>query len=336
MRRDIARELREDSTLCEPATVATLLGLERSKQERKKYVCPQHGGSSLSLTVGMDRTLRVRCFGCDLTGDVITLAAHTWGLSTKRDFRRILAELAALAGRHDLCEALDGRGTFAPAARPTPPVHVAEKPKYPPQHELEALLRQCVRVTSDADCVTYLRGRALDPSEFHARGLGWALPLDADCPTWARIGARSWVEAGYRIVSPAYDTHGNLRSLRAWRIVEGTGPKRIAPREHAIAELVLADTVGVAMLAGECAPRKVTLAEGEPDHATYATTSRPSADIAVLGIVAGSWSLDIAARIPAGCEVYVQTHDDDSGRRYSRDIVESLAHRCAVFAREAA
>ncbi len=58
----VARELGAKGA---PALCAEL-GIERSKTEAGKYVCPRHGGGSLSVRVNRgDGLVQVRCFGCD-------------------------------------------------------------------------------------------------------------------------------------------------------------------------------------------------------------------------------------------------------------------------------
>jgi hypothetical protein len=58
---------------------------------------------------------------------------------------------------------------------------------------------------------------------------------------------------------------------------------------------------------------------------------------AVLGIVNGSWTEEIAARIPDGTRVVVRTHSDGAGDDYAAKIVHSLSARCSLsrVAREA-
>lgn len=51
---------------------------------------------------------------------------------------------------------------------------------------------------------------------------------------------------------------------------------------------------------------------------------------AVLGVLSGSWSQEVAARIPSGCRVIIRTHNDSAGQKYCREIAESLCDRCHV------
>ena len=52
---------------------------------------------------------------------------------------------------------------------------------------------------------------------------------------------------------------------------------------------------------------------------------------AVLGILSGSWSDELAARIPTECRVIVKVHRDEAGQKYRDQICRSLSGRCRVF-----
>ncbi len=90
-------------SLSDPRRVAALLGLDRGALRMRgglAVCCPWHKEKtpSCSLSTGRDGTLRVRCFGCGETGDVLTLVAEVRGLDLRRDFHAVLEEAAALAG----------------------------------------------------------------------------------------------------------------------------------------------------------------------------------------------------------------------------------------------
>ena len=70
----------------------------------------------------------------------------------------------------------------------------------------------------------------------------------------------------------------------------------------------------------------------EPDWLTIATHyGDDESTPAVLGVVASSWSADIAARIPDGACVIIRTHADPAGQRYAREIGLTLARRCCLL-----
>jgi hypothetical protein len=136
-------------------------------------------------------------------------------------------------------------------------------------------------------------------------------------------------------VVPAYDATGTVRSVRASRVVDGDSPKRLAPTGHTCAGLVfcnplawclLSNPAGVADDMGEV---RVLVAEGEPDFLTFAT-SPDWHGWAVLGVFSGSWSPDVAARIPDGARVVIATHNDAAGEKYAAAVRNSLAGRCTL------
>jgi hypothetical protein len=94
----------------------------------------------------------------------------------------------------------------------------------------------------------------------------------------------------------------------------------------------MADARALAMLAGKARPVALLVAEGVPDHLTWATRYKASDDSApaVLGVLSGSWSDELAARVPDGLRVAVRVHRDDAGNHYAARICASLAARCEV------
>ena len=157
-------------SLSDPRRVAVLLGLERGALRMRgglAVCCPWHKEQtpSCSLSTGRDGTLRVRCFGCGETGDVLTLVAEVRGLDLRRDFKAVLEEAAVLAGVE------------------LPPERLA--PSSAPARELDALeddaFDELVRPVLNAGrldgsqavspVVRYLAGRGLLDA---ARADGWA------------------------------------------------------------------------------------------------------------------------------------------------------------------
>jgi len=105
--------------------------------------------------------------------------------------------------------------------------------------------------------------------------------------------------------------------------------------------LVLADGLMRQILSTGAAPDwwcsnwqlRIVVAEGEFDWLTWATRWADSAEEApaVLGVWAGSWQPEIAARIPDGARISVRTDPDAAGHGYADKIAGSLAPRCAVL-----
>ena len=77
---------------------------------------------------------------------------------------------------------------------------------------------------------------------------------------------------------------------------------------------------------------ELVVAEGVPDFLSWTTTC-PVADEsapAILGVASGSWTSDLAARVPDGTRVVIATHHDGAGHRYAQTIAGTLAGRCEV------
>jgi hypothetical protein len=76
----------------------------------------------------------------------------------------------------------------------------------------------------------------------------------------------------------------------------------------------------------------VIITEGAPDFLTVATHYGCTEYApAVLGVVSGSWSDELAARIPTECRVVVRVHRDEAGAKYLAAIRRSLSGRCRVL-----
>jgi len=286
--------------------------------------CPWHDerSPSCSVRVGRDGGIAVHCFGCGHGGDALTLVAAARALDARRDFRRVLAEAADIA--HVTLDA---------------PTRAAPSPKVNAD-ELEALWTACGAVYGDCQLAAALRRRGLEPGDVTDRDLARALPTSGALPRWARFARRSWAELGNRLVVPMYDEAGRLASLHARYIGDeprDVPPKGLSPVGGRIAGTIMADALGRMLLASGEAPawwteRVVLIEEGVPDFLTVATHYGDDENTpAVLGVLAGSWTREIAARIPDGCRVVVRTHTDAAGAKYAAAIGSSLMGRCEVF-----
>ena len=114
-------------------------------------------------------------------------------------------------------------------------------------------------------------------------------------------------------------------------------PKSLVPFGFSVKGLVLSDPLGLQLLSGTVPdwwePHELIISEGEVDWATWASRQSevdPQGP-ACFGVDAGSWSRDIAGRIPDGAAVVLRTHHDSPGERYAERIAETLRGRCRVF-----
>jgi hypothetical protein len=289
--------------------------------------CPSHDerNASCSVRTGPDGTIQLKCHACDLAGDALTLIGAAYGLSTRTDFREILALGAELGGQLALAQEIRS-GERATDRKPLPAPQPGPERDYPPFDEVSRLWLEAVRVSSDVEAWEHLRGRGIDPESVDGHGLARVVEPAAKLPQWARYGRRSWHETGHRLLVPVFAVDGQRLSVRAWRIVDGDTPKRLPPAGHRASPLVMANRGGWLMLAGRASPRELVIAEGEPDFLTAATTW----DCPTLGIVSGSWTESFARRIPSRTEVHLMPHRDEAGDRYAAQVIESLGDRCPV------
>ena len=282
-----------------------------------------------------------RCHRCQARGDAITLAAIHFGEGAKpsiEGWRKVRAKCAALG----LCKAEDDKRE-ARSERPRVRIVKPEPaPARPPVAEVAALWAAGVPVTADVAVLAWLGiERDLDAAMIEERDLARALPSDVQLPAWAHCGERSWTESEHRLLLPLYGPSGALESLRARRVIEGADARKgLAPRGAAVVGLVLADATARVMLETGAAPQwwptaqpfRIVIAEGEPDFLTWAAHWSDGAECppAVIGVVSGSWTADIAARVPDHTRVIIRTHDDKDGEKYAEKILETLRGRCVV------
>lgn len=279
-----------------------------------------------------------RCHRCREGGDAVSLAAWCVTSSAAPRGERFLDVLAACAER-GLCDPLQGRTAPAVQRRPVPPPRPPAPPSRPPAAELAALWTATVPVTADDAVAAWLASRGLDPQVVADRDLAYALPPGVGLPPWARIHGQSWTEAGYRCVLPLYGADGAVESVRGRGIVAELHPKTANPAGLQIAGTVLADPLARAMLAGDATAldlvrvNGLVVCEGDPDFLTW-TTVRGEADEsapAVVGLVEGGWTDDVAAKVPDNVRVVVRTHPDAAGDRYALQVNNTLGRRCKVL-----
>ena len=322
------------AALADPERVLGLLGLlDGAKRQAHGYLilCPWHSERtpSCSVKLASDGTIAAHCFGCGVGGDVLSLVAAARGLDTRRDFARVVELAADLAGG-----SLDG---YRPPVRRAVPA-----PRLPPPVvSVGALWAASKPVTDDADLARQLLGRCLDPAIIEDLDLARCLPQSGTIPKWAQSGSLSWWESGHRLLLPLWNVEGSLCSVHARLVekVDGDRAKGLFPSGHTAKGLFLADsfarlliTEGIPKWWRQNEPPSVIITEGAPDFLTVATHYGCSEYApAALGVVSGSWSDELAARIPTECRVVVKVHRDEAGAKYRDAIRRSLSGRCRVL-----
>ncbi len=267
------------------------------------------------------------------------------GMKSPRDLSRIARAERTPGGRRSPAR--------PPAPRPAVPPFA-----YPPPGELEALWRATTPTSQDEETAAYLTGRGIDPlgvddlglarsvselglTDFpaHELGLARALPRGARVPSFARAPGGFWTASGHRLLIPTFDAAGRMVSVRA-RYVGGEEiaceQKEVAPWGYQIRGSVFACGWARLLLRGWTldywGPRRVlVIVEGGPDFLTWAGRVTQMEDPAVIGIFAGAWTDQFAARVPETVQVALRTHRDAAGDCYAKRIAESFRGRCEVF-----
>jgi len=330
---NVAREIRQ--ALSDPRALCRALELDKGAKRQTAgltVLCPVHAERtpSCSVTRGDGGTVRVRCFGCDFTGDALTLIAVVRGLDLGARFRDVLVEGARIAGLHRVLAELESGATDR---EPRAAENAPREPErtYPPADELAALWGSCGPVADDPGASGAMVARRIDPLDVDAQRLlrCFQVGIAHDrLPRWAAYQGQTWRDTGHRLLVKVYDHEGVWRSVRAWRVGDGSSPKRLPPAGHKAAGLVLANRLGARLLRGEPAPRRIVIVEGEPD---YVVRSIASPDLPVIGVLSGSWHAGYAERIPWGSEVVIRTHNDAAGDKYAAQILATLRERAQVY-----
>ena len=305
---------------------------QREARKGSAVTCPHgatnhaHGDRHPSCVVYDDGW---KCRGCDAGGDVFALWAAFAGLDTRRDFGRVLEQVADFGGVSPSSKGLP---------RPRPQNQALTKKAYAPPtpNELVTPLEiwgHAQRVSSRL--VAWCEDRGLDGD----------LVAQLDL---TRIAHPSWVphdwEANRRVLLPVYDARGVLVSLKGRCTDGGTGTrgkKELSLTGHPVTSRAFACPLARRMLAGDdvealdyVATVGVLVVEGGPDYLTAATVWGDATDApAVLGIWNGSVSAHDATlleRIPDGAPVTLVPHRDGAGVEYMATVVTHLHKRCPM------
>lgn len=229
----------------------------------------------------------------------------------------------------------------------------------PPQREVIDLWNQCGSVLDDSAALAWLTKHGIDPVRVDAERLALVLPEVCRLPSWAtsKIGkhVKTWAQSGHRLILPLVDTAGALRSVLARDLTDTHREKKsLPPSGFARKGLFLRDTAArvalwpeqsrdtVPELASalwfEDAPEpKIVVLEGEKKfllHATIASDADAHAP-ATIGIMSGSWSDELAALIPDGFHLGIETDPDgkpegtgaSGGALYATKILRSVEDR---------
>ncbi len=309
--------------LTDPEHVLDKLGiLHDAKRQRDGYkiVCPVHGDTdpSLSIRTGKsDGQLTIKCFGCDLKGDVYDLIAAFYGLSVDNNFTEILNIAADMAG-----VSIDDEPTTK--RRPLPkrqPVPI----QYPPVDELRDMWEAAVAVTEDDLALSMLSDRGINIKSIC--DLCRVIPKNYDLPSWAiyrddthEKGRYDWIMSGHRLIIPLYNHEGKIRSFKA-RCITGGSLKNVNPQDYSPAELCMANEAAQNMMADGSHADVAFFCEGEMDFLSLVSCDDSGA--AIFGIYSGAWSGKHTERLNTDRVIFL-TDNDDAGDAYKMRLFESI------------
>lgn len=207
----------------------------------------------------------------------------------------------------------------APLPAPVGPRRRIEAPalEYPHPAEVADLWSTAQPLDTDSAALRWLveergfRMEAVDRAIVD--DLARVIPDGATLPPWARIGRRTWLESGHRVLVPLFDATGAMRSFVARFPGADCTPKSVRPADRDTTGLVMAEPVALRLLRKGrwpelWEPERTTavIAEGEMDWlawATFESDSERDRAPAVFGVFLGSWTAEHTKRVPKGAAV---------------------------------
>lgn len=224
----------------------------------------------------------------------------------------------------------------------TPSKSLLEEPlRYPPPDELLTLWNLCLPLDQDPQVCAMLQRRGMDPCLLGFLDLARALPPHAPGYSWMQARGNHW-RKGWRLLLPAFDHHGQFKSLKARWIHETPAPaqaKSVSPCGCQAKGLLLADSLAHHLLQHSNIPDtwptqkhfKVWIVEGDMDFLglnASPSQHKPGCP-AIFGIWAGSWNEAFAARLPLDerLHITIATDPDESGKTYATNILKTLIKR---------
>jgi hypothetical protein len=340
-----------------PATdVAERLGYEIKRGPSASHTkCPACGTERRHRktrdkrgSVGLPHSGGWRCWTCDASGDAIDFVAYDLGGERFRDASDALKSEVRAWFEGKVASELPRASRLLPALRKHEqhPAWENADAAYPPIGQVEALWDACLAVDQDAEVLAYLAHRDIKTANIVEHDCARALPVGVLCPTWARINERPWTETRHRLLVPMYDQLGQMRSLLARSVEMSPAIKSVGASGYARRGLVMAGQHGrQVLLSGPVRSLhrienyQLKIYEGEIDWLRAVGNGEDceveyrmhlSGFRGAMGIVSGSFTRDIACRIPAHSTVVLCTDDDEAGDKYAADIAELLGTKITV------
>lgn len=305
--------------------------------------CPWHDErtGSCSVSVGADGTIRVRCFGCGASGDVLSLVAAVHGLDVRRDFVRVLDLAATIAGVSAPTAALPPRREFVPVVRKVEAEPAAALDlDVAPVEGVAHVLRERAPVAKSTTALEYLRARRIE----HTPAAGWfALPDDLQRLDVLRheivdhVGVEAWARSGMAWPSGDFSPRWAGRLVVPWEAPNGAVEYLVGrtigePREGAKRYMGLQGRRtrwpwGCADLHELVGPdTAVAVVEGAIDAVSFnALCARHGVDCIAVAIPGADTWRDTWADLARGRNAVVALDADKAGELHTERIKASLA-----------
>lgn len=325
--------------LHDPRALVEALGLGKNAQRQCRngvtILCPFHSerSPSCSVSLGEDTTVRVHCFGCDASGDALTLIAQVHGFDLRTQFDQVLEEAAKLAGVR--------LGQPTPKPREPKPAERDQLDALSYQAIATALLERC-RLTDELDSLEYVDGRGLIATAAPAQ-LGGLPPVerqreliadlsrDFDADALASAGllwrdrdsgkpqVSRFAHPHNRLVIPWRGLDGSIAVLQRRRLDAGE-PRYVFP-----SGMRPALPFGAEQLRAHGAERILAFVEGALDVlALRLLDRRDEIGLLPLGLPGlDGWRPDWA-RFAKGRYVWLAFDADDAGERKARVVADDL------------
>jgi DNA primase len=327
-------------TLVDVSRLCNELGFSKGAQAQAQgllILCPWHTEKtpSCSVTLSSDRTVRVKCFACGASGDVLTLIARARGLDLKVEFRQVLAEAQRIATA--VSSNGHNAGALPPKADGADDADDADGTLSEALASVaEALLENCPLERARQACA-YLEARGLI-EEALADGWG-ALPDDPEplvhvvdrvlmshgADVWQRsgFGGRGgglvWPE--HRVLIPWRDPSGRVTTLQRRLARRASKEERayVFPRGGAAEWPYGVDT---ALAAASVA---IAFVEGAFDAlALRALYRKRHVQRVVVGVPGVANFRAAWAELSRGRHVYIAFDNDTAGDRAAKPLAQTL------------
>lgn len=274
------------------------------------------------------------CYRCHLRADVVDLVAITIAGAPVRDLEREKRDLVRgwFQDQGLFKDRMDHRPTNKD--RPEAPAqgdpHVYVQQGRPPQDEIRDIwkgshqvLEAKAEASADDPMHEWFDRRNFDPDLVGQTGIFKVLPNGTryDYPRW---WPKKWAWR-WRLITPAYETNGNLASLHA-RAFSDSSPKTRWPLGFEAGGLWMANRWGVRLMRGNCDDIKgVLVCEGFTDLMRASCCNAAEAmRLAILSGTSGSFRTFGQIHVPKDLPVFIATDPDATGNIYAKRVNDQL------------